>query len=225
MCDILSFLFPCFCVGCGSLGSYFCSNCKAVLKKNRGESCLYCGKRTALGLTHVRCKKRKGVDGWRSIYRYDAPFKKVLIGAKYKKARLVLESLLKQDDIGTYKTIWRWKKLFDPTIVPVPLNGRRLDERGFNQSSIIGQHLSSRTGIPHKELLIRSKNTPHLAQMEDKYERRRAVRRAFCYVGKEIPQSVILVDDVITTGATIGECARTLKDAGVKNVLAFSLAK
>lgn len=225
MCDLLSFLFPSFCVGCGAVENHFCSSCKMALKTKKGEDCFYCGRKSMYGLTHTACKKRGGVDGWVATYKYDALFKKVLTGAKYKRAFLVLDSLLKQDDITSYKTIWRWKKLFDPTITPVPLNVRRLDERGFNQSSIIGRHLSSRTGMVYKELLLREKNTLHLAQMKDPKERKKAIHNAFRYIGKEVPSSVIIVDDVVTTGATIGACARVLKEVGVKNVLAFSLAK
>lgn len=225
MCDLLSFLFPPFCAGCGAVGNHFCSNCKTALKTKKGESCFYCGRRSVLGLTHTACIKRRGVDGWVATYKYNSSFKKMLIGAKYKRAFLVLESFLKQDGVSSYKTIWRWKKLFNPVIVPVPLYARRLDERGFNQSSIIGQHLSSRTGIEYEELIVREKDTQHLAQMKDPTERKREIHNAFRYIGKKTPQSAIIVDDVVTTGATIGACARVLKEVGVKNVLAFSLAK
>lgn len=225
MCDLLGFLFPSFCLGCGALGSYVCPICKKELKRKKEDICLYCGKKSALGLTHRKCKKKGGLDGWTSMYKYDAPFKKILIASKYKKARLVLEGLLKQDALLQYKNILRWKVLFSPAIVPVPLHPQRLDERGFNQSSVIARHIASRTRIPYEKLLNRVKNTPHLAQINDSSKRKSTIKSAFRFVGKRIPKSVLLVDDVLTTGATMGECARILKKAGVKNVLGFSLAK
>lgn len=225
MCDLLSFFFPSFCVGCGALGGYVCSTCFRLIKKNKDESCFYCGKKSPLGLTHVKCRKREGIDGWWVPYKYEASFKRILIGAKYKRAHLILQSLLNHDSPPLYRAIWRWKKVLDPIIVPVPLSAQRMRERGFNQSLIIGEHLASRTGIPIGEILIRIKNTPHLAKMKDRGMRKKAARHAFRFVGAEVPRAVLLVDDVITTGATIGECARSLKRAGVETVLAFSLAK
>lgn len=225
MCDIFSFLFPSFCIGCGALGNYFCPTCRSLLKTNKRHNCFYCEKRSALGLTHVGCRKKGCVDGCGSIYRYDRLFKKIIIDSKYKSAHLILGDLLKQDEILLYKTIWKWKNLFDLVIAPVPLNAKRQDERGFNQSEIIAKHISSRTGVPYKELLLREKDTPHLARMKTPNERKRAIRHAFRYMGRSAPHSVLLIDDVITTGATIGECSRVLKGVGVKNVLAFSLAK
>lgn len=225
MCDLLGFLFPSFCLGCGALGSYICPACKKELKRKKEDTCLYCGKKSALGLTHIKCKKRGGLDGWTSMYKYDPSFKRVLVAAKYKKARLVLEELLKQDNLLQYKNILRWRTLFSPIITPVPLHPQRLDERGFNQSSTIAKHIASRVGMPYEELLSREKNTPHLAQMNDSFKRKSTIKGAFRFVGKRVPESILLVDDVLTTGATMGESVRTLKKAGVKNVLGFSLAK
>lgn len=225
MCDLFGFLFPSFCVGCGALGSYVCPPCKQRLKRKKDPMCLYCGKRSVLGFTHIVCKKKGGVDGWTSLYKYDTLLKKIIAAAKYKRGYLVLEGLLRQDDPSQYENILRWKGLFSPVIIPIPLNSHRLDERGFNQAAIIAKHISSRMGMHYKDLLVRDKDTPHLAQINDPRKRRATISHAFRYIGGGVPQSVLLIDDVLTTGATMDEAARALKEVGVKNVLAFSLAK
>jgi ComF family protein len=115
--------------------------------------------------------------------------------------------------------------MFNPVIVPVPLHFQRERARGFNQSQIIAGHLARKTDLPLKNILIRTKNTEHLANIKGNNKRREMVKNAFQYVGEEVPRAVLLIDDVITTTSTIGECVKTLKKSGVETVLSFSLAK
>ncbi|MFZ5432916.1 MAG: ComF family protein [Calditrichota bacterium] len=108
---------------------------------------------------------------------------------------------------------------------PVPLHWQRQLTRGYNQSAVLGRDLARLTGhdLPHL-LLRRIRNTP--TQTARSYKERSAnVRNAFV-VRKDavIPERVLLIDDVITTGATMDECARILKNAGVQWVGALSFA-
>lgn len=110
----------------------------------------------------------------------------------------------------------------------VPLHWRRVYARGFNQSRLLADGLSRITGhAPPQKLLRRVRHTP--SQTARSYRMRSAnVRGAFAVPHEVImPKAVLLIDDVITTGATVDECARTLKAAGVEWVgaLAFALAK
>jgi len=107
----------------------------------------------------------------------------------------------------------------------VPLHAQRIKERGFNQSDIITDIYSGMVGIPTGVFLERVINTDHLAAIGDKNKRKLHIHGAFKYRGVSPPSAVLLVDDVITSGSTILECSRTLKENGVQTVLAFSLAK
>ncbi len=113
----------------------------------------------------------------------------------------------------------------DTVIVPVPLHSRRHRERGFNQSLYISKALSRATGLPVKNLLQRTRYTPPQAQLTAK-ERVTNIIGAFGQ-GRVAswPKSVILVDDVITTGSTIAECAAVLRKYGVRKITAVALAK
>ena len=107
-------------------------------------------------------------------------------------------------------------------IVPVPLHRRKLQKRGYNQSLYIARGFSDATGIPVKELLIAS--LPHTTQTRHtSEERRQNVSGVFEAVERLDGKSVLLVDDVITTGATAEECCRCLSAAGAASVAVASL--
>lgn len=222
---MLSILFPEFCVGCGYIGDYVCGDCFKKIDKAKNNTCIYCGAGGALGLTHIGCRRAAGIDGHNSFYKYTAFLRRIIIQTKYHHANLVLGSLLKKSQPPLYETIWKWKKTFSPVIIPIPLHRQRILERGFNQSDIIAKHIAEKSGLPLERTLIRVKNTEHLANIKDDKKRRMMVKNAFQFVGKTAPGAVLLIDDVITTTATTGECARELKRSGVKTVLSFSLAK
>ena len=100
-------------------------------------------------------------------------------------------------------------------IVPVPLHWFRFLQRGYNQSVLLGEELSRRTGIPLVRGLARVRNTKHQAFLE-KEERMKNIRGAFRVRNPETVKGcrLLLIDDVMTTGSTLAECAGLLTDAG-----------
>ncbi|MCX6732114.1 MAG: hypothetical protein NTV98_01070 [Candidatus Roizmanbacteria bacterium] len=222
--SFLEILFPRFCLGCGYVGTYLCQNCESKMMRVKRNSCFYCNKPSLLGLTHPGCKKKQGVDGYISLYLYNGLFKQLLQESKYKGAHMVLKTLLSFPQKKAMEDVWRWNSLWNPTVISVPLHPQRQKERGFNQSEIIVSAYFSSQFISDT-LLERINNTAHLAHIHDKNERKRKIKGAFKYCKSTIPKTVVVVDDVITSGSTIIECAKTLKENGVQTVLAFSLAK
>jgi ComF family protein len=111
-------------------------------------------------------------------------------------------------------------------VVAVPLHWRRAWARGYNQSEMIAKRLSRHLGIPYLRPLRRSRATPKLAGLS-RQARRDLLRGAFVTVGRpgRLPSSVLLVDDILTTGATAGEAARALKRSGVKRVVVAAVAR
>ena len=111
-------------------------------------------------------------------------------------------------------------------ITPVPLHPSRKRERGYNQSELLARGISKSTGIPMTaELLARIRNTPPQVSMSTPEERRKNVVGAFECVGDVAGKRVLLVDDVVTTGATVAECSAQLRNAGAASVWVLSLGR
>jgi ComF family protein len=222
--SILDLIFPRICVGCGFIGTYVCNVCEKKMKRVVKRTCFYCERSSLYGFTHPACKHKGGIDGLISIYVYDDLFKKILLESKYKGAHLILSELLKFSQPSIAYELSVWKNVYNPTITDIPLHPQRMRERGFNQSDIISR--ASYVSIFSKsQLLKRVINTPHLANIANKKQRKEYIKNAFTYIGKTPPNSVLIIDDVVTSGATILECSKELKRQGVQTVLAFSLAK
>ena len=112
-------------------------------------------------------------------------------------------------------------------LVPVPLSRRRVNERGYNQAELIAKPLAEFIGIEYRDdILKRNKNTRHQAGLRN-YERMTNVKGAFSASEDADGKSVIIFDDIYTTGSTIEECAKTLKQMGAGKIigLTFSITK
>ena len=111
------------------------------------------------------------------------------------------------------------------TILPVPLHKKRLIKRGFNQSLEIVKPLAKSQNIPILfNTITRSKDTPAQSNLS-RQERKRNVSGCFTLLEKSLPSHIVIVDDVVTTGATTNELAKLLKQSGVEKVGVWSLAR
>jgi ComF family protein len=120
-----------------------------------------------------------------------------------------------------------WPQSFNAgLIVPVPLHPRRQRERGYNQSELLARHLSRQSGVPLElRALRRARHTDQQAHL-GAAERRLNVQGAFTASTQHVNgKPILLVDDVLTTGATLGECAMALLGAGASQVSAITLAR
>lgn len=119
-----------------------------------------------------------------------------------------------------------WAKLQPPEIVaPVPLSAERLAKRGFNQTELLFRPWCKAQQIQWADVLARNRDT--LPQWKlSSVERRQNIKGAFVVIKPElvIGRTVLLVDDILTTGFTMSECAKTLKAAGAKEVWGLALA-
>ena len=126
------------------------------------------------------------------------------------------------------QALWAVFKRLQPVwqgqaLVPIPVHPSRLRQRGYNQAALLCRELSQRSGLPVREdILIRSRKTTYQRTLDDR-SRRENLQGAFTAGDGQIPERIVLVDDIYTTGSTMHEAARTLLAAGGKQVYALSV--
>jgi ComF family protein len=234
---ILDTIFPIKCLGCGKLSSvkpdYLCKPCLRKIPTKKIFECIGCKASVSLGRTCLRCKRDTHIDQLLAIYDYSDPIIiKVIKTLKYRFVADIAQNLA--FSIRKYVSWLNSEKKFnildeDPIIIPLPLHYRRLNWRGFNQAELIANFLA--VGIQSDiktDLLIRTSESRPQADIEEKEERLKNLKKnTFKITDKnEVrDRTIILVDDVCTTGATLNECARVLKEAGAKKVIGFVIAR
>ncbi|MFT6217976.1 MAG: ComF family protein [Cycloclasticus pugetii] len=120
-----------------------------------------------------------------------------------------------------FKTL---EKLPD-ALIAVPLHPKRLKERGFNQAELIAQHIHKELNIPLVSPdLTRIINSTSQTSLKAS-ERRKNLKNAFCYEPSIELRSIAVIDDVVTTGSTANEIAKTLKKKGVQQVEIWAFAR
>lgn len=165
-------------------------------------------------------------DMIRSACLYDGIVADLITGLKYGKhltnvpilGELMEEAFLK----------WLREEKID-LIIPIPMHIDRLKKRGFNQSVLLAKDLAKRIRIPwNHSVLVKIRNTPPQVSLHKK-ARKENLKKAFVVSESWKPflnhASVLLIDDVITTGTTILECAKILKKAGARKVIGLSVAR
>ncbi len=117
----------------------------------------------------------------------------------------------------------------NPLLIPIPMHKNNLNERGYNQSELIVKEIIKIDQNKNFNIsltsLIKTKVTPHQSKLKNKNERLKNLKDCFAVTNDLVKnRNIILIDDVITTGTTMNEAAKVLKNAGAKKVIGFSLA-
>lgn len=238
---ILDLLFPIRCLGCGEEQNWICEKCLAKIARVENQVCPRCEKvSTKAGQLCETCrnfyyqknifppldnlilavrypKKEHGVAHFIHFYKY-----RFVFGLAEPLGKLLVEAFLKNS------------LTLPDFIIPVPLHPRRLRWRGFNQAEKLATYLSQNLtpGLPlalKADSLKRTKYTPPQMSLEHYNDRKNNLLGAFVVNPSDLPEiknrTILLVDDVVTTGATLEECAKSLKEAGAKKVMAMALSR
>jgi len=216
---ILNVLYPKYCLLCLREGLYICARCKTLLQYYNGPCCPVCKGllRSQKYFIHKICKKHSNLDGLFPLIHYDCRSKIILGEAKYKYAQEVLVEIA-----DMLKPIYSNLPFKIDYLVPVPLSREKKNYRGFNQSEVIAKAI----GWKYKNILQRLRDTKSQA-ISNRSERITNLKNAFIidpfYKIKD--KNIVLIDDVYTTGSTLEECAKILKEAGASKVVAVVWAK
>ncbi|MDF2672342.1 MAG: ComF family protein [Clostridiales bacterium] len=212
---------PCVCSQCGRVLKEFnrlflCNGCLSQLKMSNNGFMIR--EEFSSGSLPIYNPLNTGFDICFYPCIYEGLVRDMIHGLKYKDKRNTAYTMAAM----IWEIIDKSNVRFD-LIVPVPIHNKRLKMRGYNQSALIAQELSNLMKVPHSNAIKRIRDTPSQVLFNGDM-RWYNVRDAFECITNLEGKSVLLVDDVITTGATMCFCALQLKDAGAKIVGAAAFA-
>lgn len=218
---LLDFIFP-----------SFCASCKSKLSISERFVCPFCLSKIQIAtIERIEHEFRRKflsdllISGFLSSYVFEKEkeLQRILHELKYN-GKFLLGKYL--GEIVTKDTIEIMKSWNPSLLLPIPLHQLKKAERGYNQSDFICKGISNVLGIPYKtNILKRTRFTLSQTTMTLE-ERKQNIQEAFMLKKKNAIEGkrIIIVDDVITTGATITECAKLLLENGADKIYAFSIA-
>ena len=230
--SLLDWVYPPCCVACRTLiplnekeprDMFLCNICQSLFDPIEGYICKICGVPTE---NDVQCcvscyGKTFFFTSNRSTFLYDNLIKALLLELKFKQKNQIAHSLAKL----WAKNLSEITFLPNSVFAPLPLHPKKEKERGFNQAKILAVALSRHTNIPLENALLRTIDTPPQSGLHPR-ERIENVSGAFKIAKGIITQgkNYIIIDDIYTTGASLNECAKVLKQAGAESVSCMTLA-
>jgi ComF family protein len=213
---ILSKLAPYECLSCSTEGCLACPRClNELLIKD--QECYRCRQLSAMSLTCDECRSTSGLYRAQAPVIYKSTAKDLVWRLKSSGAKAAAQTMALQ-----------MAPLISPEIaliVPAPTASSRVRQRGYDQSRLLARHLSRLSGIPWADCLVRSGQAHQVGS--DKDHRLQQLQTAFRVKSGFLLRGshILIVDDVITTGATIEAVANILKEAGASRVEALAFAR
>jgi len=214
-------LFPPRCALCGRGGVLLCEDCAATLPPADGARCERCWMPVSRATICRHCRETPpAFESIRAAFVMDGPARRLAHELKYEGLTSLAEPMaeLMAECAGGMEA---------DVVVPVPLHGARERSRGYNQAAELGRQLASVLRLPYERRAARRiRDTAPLARTMHQDERRAIVAGAFAADrGRVDGGRVLLVDDVVTTGATLDACAGALREAGAKTVSCLTWAR
>jgi ComF family protein len=209
---LLDLIFPKFCLGCKKEGSFLCEDCFSTLE---------------ISASHQKFRGKNLADLYFPVNYENFLVKKLIQNFKYPPLIKELKKELALIIFSHLLLLDKKPDFSDFVLVPIPLSKKKLRWRGYNQAEEIAKELANFLKIPLiSDCLVKIKETKDQVELSEK-ERRENVRGAFFVKNREkiVGRNILLVDDVFTTGATMEEAARVLKEAGAKKIVGIVVAK
>ena len=220
--EALDWLYPPNCGGCGSPGIRWCKNCTQNTREINPPICPICGNPNINNQPCKRCQVlRPRYTSLRSYTVFTGSIREAIHRLKYKRDIGLGEALSRPMITSIQKLNWSLN-----IITSVPLGLVRLNERGYNQATLLARPIALYLNIPFSsKVLFRTRETRTQVGLTVT-ERQENMEGAFIARHELVNgKNVLVVDDVATSGATLNACAKALKDEGASNVYGFSLAR
>jgi len=222
--NLVDILFPKFCLGCRMKNYFLCPACLGKVRLVR-QICVECEKPSVDGFTHIKCKRPWGLDGAVSIWEYEKVIRQSILKLKYNFAYEIA------DELAVYTVHYLKTNVHalpsNTILVPVPLYMRRERWRGFNQSERIGKIIAEKMGWNFSpEQVVRKSSTVPQVELRGK-QRKMNLKDVFALNSskKLNGASIVVFDDVMTTGTTLKEVGRVLKRGGAGEVWGLTLSR
>ena len=219
----LDLLYPPRCVGCDRAGAFLCAACAGSLKDAAPPRCSRCWRPNPNTDPCFDCQAAPpAYDGLRSAFVYQGTARALVHALKYRQA-----TVLAQPVASLMAEAARRHGLEVDVLIPVPLSGLRGRIRGYNQAEVLARAVGRELDLPvWPRALARRRHTSPQARAPDAEARRRNVAGAFACRERDVAgRRVLLLDDVTTTGATLADCARALKEADAGTVWGLTFAR
>ncbi len=219
----LDLLFPPRCAVCQRGGHLLCPPCLATMQPLTASLCSLCG--SPLTEANTLCnscqRHRLTLDGLRFVHAYQGPLRQAIYALKYRSATRLAHPL------GLLLAhAFRHYALHADAIAPLPLHRDRQQQRGYNQSALLARTCAAQLHIPYFDnLLIRSRSTLPQVGLNAPARRQNMAEAFIATRSLHSYRTLLLIDDVCTTGATLEACAATCYAAGVREVWALVLAR
>ena len=207
---------PHSCIFCNTEGRTVCDGCFSQHITLRTQACVWCNRLDDTGRTCRSCRRHTPLLRLTTLLRLDEASERLIYALKYhgnrEIATLLGRRLAQQIPDGV------------ELITFVSSDGPALRRRGYNQAELIARAVSDELGVPIRPTLLRLRHAPQVGQ--SRHRRIEQTKGNFMIrSGALAGRRICIIDDVVTTGATLSECARVLKAAGARSVSAAALAR
>jgi len=204
---------PPACAGCGRVGSLLCPTCRTRLVAPFNPQDRFVAPDAGIVVGDALTLAM-------AAFAYEGPMRRALAALKYTGAARLAPILANE---AAPRLTALLPMIGRATLVPVPLHRERLRSRGYNQAQLLAKSLAKTASLPMRPVLERTRQTTKQHRL-NRSARLHNLRGAFEAVGS-VPAAVILVDDIITTTATLEACASVLREAGAQSIYGFAIAR
>lgn len=218
--SITDFLFPKICLVCGSEREYLCEKCIFQLEKPAFK-CFRCNRKNPFGLYCVTCRKPFLPDRIIATFKYEGRLKEAIHQYKYEDAYILSKDLAK----GLIPLVKKLENYKSYDLAFIPLSSEKTRSRGYNQAKLLADEVGEKLKLRVVDLMQRLPQEETQVLSQTKVARKQNIKGVFqIKKNADIPERIILIDDVVTTGATVEEATKILKRAGVRKVVVVALA-